>query len=249
MKIQVFSDLHGEGYHNFEWVWNRVTPQAPIAVVAGDIHSRAFEDQLNEISLKFDHVIAVYGNHEWYHRDISWRADKTMLAKNVHVLDNDVVEIDGVLFVGCTLWSDFDNESFHVMHSAKDMINDFRIVRSNNGGTRFTPQEALEFHRSSVQWIKHILQQNRDKKTVMVTHFMPSHKCVNEKWRRPSSEMLNSYFAANCDDLIEMSEADLWICGHTHDAFDFDMFGTRMVCNPIGYPRENPTFTDKVVEI
>jgi hypothetical protein len=34
--------------------------------------------------------------------------------------------------------------------------------------------------------------------------------------------------------------------GHTHDSFDYDLDGTRVVCNPRGYARggvnENPRF-------
>jgi calcineurin-like phosphoesterase family protein len=43
----------------------------------------------------------------------------------------------------------------------------------------------------------------------------------------------------------------LWIHGHTHDSFDYQVHGTRVVCNPRGYVRDgvlenenfNPVFT------
>ncbi|MEE9492215.1 MAG: hypothetical protein V3W04_02390 [Gammaproteobacteria bacterium] len=27
----------------------------------------------------------------------------------------------------------------------------------------------------------------------------------------------------------------LWVHGHMHDPFDYDVYGTRVVCNPRGY--------------
>jgi predicted phosphodiesterase len=44
----------------------------------------------------------------------------------------------------------------------------------------------------------------------------------------------------------------LWIHGHTHDPFDYEINGTRVICNPRGYPGENASWTSRaalVVEI
>ena len=30
----------------------------------------------------------------------------------------------------------------------------------------------------------------------------------------------------------------LWVHGHTHDSFDYEVAGTRVLCNPRGYCRE-----------
>jgi predicted phosphodiesterase len=235
MNIQVVSDLHGEGWQPHSKLWSVVTPKAPVAVVAGDIHSRHFEDMLNEIATKFEKVIAVYGNHEFYHRDISWKCDKTLLAPNVSVLDCDAVEYDDVLFLGCTLWTDFDNADWFVMRSAQDGINDFHAITDNNGGTKFTVRAALEKHYQEKAWLKMMIEQNRDKKIVIVTHFLPSYQCVHPKWKQGGTDMLNRYFSANCDDLIEMCEAKAWIHGHTHDVRELELCGVPVFCNPLGY--------------
>ena len=34
------------------------------------------------------------------------------------------------------------------------------------------------------------------------------------------------------------SGARLWIHGHTHDSFDYQVQGTRVLCNPRGYAKE-----------
>ena len=44
-----------------------------------------------------------------------------------------------------------------------------------------------------------------------------------------------------------MGRAALWIHGHTHTAFDYDVRGTRVVCNPRGYPHETTGFDPALV--
>ena len=56
-------------------------------------------------------IIYVLGNHEFYRpkdsevdRGVSRRL---RLASNIHVLENDAIEIGDVIFLGTTLWTDF----------------------------------------------------------------------------------------------------------------------------------------------
>lgn len=80
-----------------------------MVVLAGDIHLK--HHGINWVKEHFDvPVIYVPGNHEYFGCEILSNNKKMKsLAKNsnVHVLINDSVEIDGVLFVGATLWTDF----------------------------------------------------------------------------------------------------------------------------------------------
>jgi Icc-related predicted phosphoesterase len=51
---------------------------------------------------------------------------------------------------------------------------------------------------------------------------------------------------------MEGERAALWIHGHMHESFDYEVYGTRLVCNPRGYAPEalNPDFrSDWVIEI
>ena len=251
MRVQIFSDIHceadGSMYH---YVWDKITPSAKIAIVAGDIHSKHYENQLSEIATKFDHVIAVYGNHEWYHTDIAWRANPKLLPKNVHVLDRSYWQYYNTVFIGVTLWTDFGGVDWFAMNAASNGINDFRIIY--NGDKRFTPQDALGLHLKDRAYLKSMIErfQAEGKKIVVVSHFLPSYQCVNAKWKRNApDDHLNRYFSANCDDLLDMDDISLWVFGHTHDKFDGVVGKTRAVCNPLGYPKENPFYSDLVVEI
>ncbi len=255
MRLQIFSDIHAEAYMKPENIWKFITPFAPIALVAGDIDSRKFEATVTEIASKFEHVICVLGNHEFYHKKITWRPDPLKMPDNVHILDQSTFELDGVLFMGCTLWTDFNNADWFLMQKAKMGINDFNLITTEKDGNyyKFTPHMALDLHKEEKKWLEDTLDtyKSRTGKTVVMTHFMPSLKLVHPYWwENEQRAALNPYFAANCDELIAKSDADLWVFGHTHNARDEDLGGARCICNPYGYPGENKDiFQNIVVEI
>jgi Icc-related predicted phosphoesterase len=56
--------------------------------------------------------------------------------------------------------------------------------------------------------------------------------------KRYANDPLNPAFASSLEDLIEKYQPELWIHGHTHVPCDYELFGTRVVCNPRGYPWE-----------
>lgn len=69
-------------------------------------------------------------------------------------------------------------------------------------------------------------------KTVVITHHLPSMLSVADKYKE---DLLSSCFASNLDDLL--GSANIWIHGHTHESFDYEINGTRVICNPRGYSR------------
>ena len=64
---------------------------------------------------------------------------------------------------------------------------------------------------------------------------------------------MNYYFASDLDNFIlDNQNIKLWIHGHVHDPFDYKIGETRVVCNPLGYPRERISVKDyelKIVEV
>ena len=69
-------------------------------------------------------------------------------------------------------------------------------------------------------------------KTVVITHHAPSEKSVHPRY---ANNLLTPAFASDLEDLMEGDRVALWIHGHTHDVFDYEVYGTRVVCNPRGY--------------
>ena len=75
-----------------------------------------------------------------------------------------------------------------------------------------------------------------------MTHFAPHPKSIAPLYQ---GHPANPGFIVDLDRL--MGKAELWIHGHTHTAFDYHMHGTRVVCNPRGYPKETTGFAPGLV--
>ena len=82
MKIQVFSDCHLELHTSPQALWSMVTPDAKIAVVPGDISAKRFKLAAQEIASKFEHVVAVMGNHDFEGKVIRWEPE---VPSNFHL--------------------------------------------------------------------------------------------------------------------------------------------------------------------
>ena len=48
-------------------------------------------------------------------------------------------------------------------------------------------------------------------------------------------DLLTPAFASNLENLMDGDRVALWIHGHMHESFDYEIYGTRIVCNPRGY--------------
>jgi predicted phosphodiesterase len=120
MRIQLFSDLHLERDPDFEPL---IHPGTDIVVLAGDIGSYQARSRLpsEDFGLaRFSplrpgapgaRVLYVPGNHEFdgiEHDDALERMRRVCDYLGITWLDREVLVIDGVRFIGTTLWSDFD---------------------------------------------------------------------------------------------------------------------------------------------
>lgn len=247
MKIHVLNDLHIE-FGEF------LIPEtnADVIVMAGDIGVGLDGLEWLHAQKIQKPIIYVPGNHEFYQHDISLLADMRDNAQsNIHVLNDSAIEIAGVRFLGSTLWTDFEllgaaDKFIAIQHARKNMA-DFSLIK-NNGNT-FTPEDSIAIHNKSRDWLNFMLGEFFDGKTVVVTHHAPSGGSVHPRY---ANNLLNPAFGSNLEHLMDESRVSLWLHGHMHDAFDYDVFGTRVVCNPRGYiPYENGNgfVPDKVVEI
>ena len=53
---------------------------------------------------------------------------------------------------------------------------------------------------------------------------------------------LNRFFVCEMDDVIEKTKPKYFFHGHTHSKIDYQLFNTKVICNPHGYPDENKIF-------
>lgn len=253
MKIWIVSDLHLEFGEPFD-----VEPplDADVMVCAGDVLIKGVIPSMawltKRLALKIP-VIFVAGNHEFYGASVqeSLRDAKMAGYPNLHFLENDVVEIDGVLFIGGTLWSDFrlfGRDPQVAMSYAQSGMNDFKKIKlSKNPYFKFRPMHAYRRHVETREFIANELRKRSGQRTVVITHHAPSPRSIATEFRH---DPLSACYASDLEDLIRDSAPTLWVHGHVHHRNDYAVADTRIVSNPRGYPGENtgfePTF---VVEI
>lgn len=259
MKIALGSDLHLE-----MGTFTPTNPDnADVLILAGDIlvaqdlhdhpadatvvsalgrrqaSARAYREFMAAASQAFPRVIVIAGNHEFYHGrwvqalDIL-RAEYSQFP-NVYFLENDVHEIEGIRFLGATLWTDLRRADPVVVNSVRDAMNDYSVIRHDgNGYRRISPWDTMARHRASLAWLTAELAQHPDQPTVVITHHAPTGQSVSSGYR--SDIYINPAYHSDLENLIlDNPQIRYWFHGHMHDASDYLVGDTRVVANPRGY--------------
>jgi len=276
MKIAVASDIHLE----FGDLFINNTDNADVLILSGDIcvaadlgkpdphnflegaRSNRIADFFKRCSFQFPQVLYVLGNHEHYHGDFATTGTKIkrMLESNglsnVHLLDREIQVIDGVTFIGGTLWTDMNDSDPLTLRHMKDMMNDFRCVDNSNRTVsfksfdateegrqiptfrtrvaKFSPEDAVEEHIKMKDYIQHIIEGKPEQKFVVVGHHAPSKMSTHEMYK--DDTIMNGGYSSSLDDyILAHPQIKLWTHGHTHHVFDYMIGSTRVLCNPRGY--------------
>lgn len=242
MKFQYFSDIHSEGHNN---TLEKILPvealikkDEGVVFLAGDIMvyknlkpGAAFQ-YLEDANVDFFYIP---GNHEFYGSSV--QAFEEIVKSYCQV-----IERENEIFFLTPLWSFLSDR---IKQDVVDGVSDFRLIKGH------TAETHNEVHYFCKNFLKVNLEKfnNDARKKIIVTHFTPSYMSVHPKW---AGSILNNYFSNNLDDLILEYQPDVWIHGHTHDAFDYKIGNTRILCNPLGYSFEyyaTKSFHFNVIEI
>lgn len=244
MRIRVLSDLHLEAAP-----FDPPAAPADVVVLAGDIHNGGAGVEWAKAQFAAP-VLYVAGNHEAY--DGEFHATEAALREaatdsQVQILDCSETVIDGVRFLGCTLWTDFAlyGEAGRKLALEKygAWLIDYRSIRWHDRA--FSVADSTALHAAHRTWLTSRLLRPYEGVTVVITHHVPHPGSIAPKF---TAHPLNPAFVSNLESF--MGRAQLWIHGHTHRAFDYTVRGTRIVCNPRGYADEETGFRgDLVVEV
>lgn len=250
MKLHVASDLH-LSVAPFELP----ATTADRIVLAGDI---ARPEQACAWAARLGKpVLYVAGNHEFYGGSL----DATMAALRrhsvdtpIHVLEREALIVDGVRFLGTTLWSDFSivppGEREAAIHHSVALVCDFSRIRvdGEEQDRLFTPADSIALCEHAVDWLARHLAEPFDGPTVVITHHAPSPRSIHPRF---AGSPLNGCFVSDLEHLMDGERVRLWIHGHPHDSFDYTVAGTRVLCNPRGYAKhgvnENTAFDAALV--
>jgi predicted phosphodiesterase len=242
MKLQILSDLHLEMVKPF-YSWRIPETAAEIVVLAGDIGVGVMGVKWAVREAERLQKCAVYvpGNHEYYGERLNVLEQMRTVARGsrVSVLDLDEVMLEGVRFLGATLWTDYlafgREHRPDAMDKAARFLNDHRLI---NGPDGFTPGDALERHERGRAWLEAKLATKWEGPTVVVTHHAPSLLGTDARFR---NDYLTGAFVSDLEEIIEKYSPTTWIHGHTHHCVQYVVGKTRLVANQMGYPHEPAT--------
>jgi glyoxylase-like metal-dependent hydrolase (beta-lactamase superfamily II) len=237
MKLRIYSDIHIEFIRNTKYpagmnAW--AIPVMPcdheiVLVLAGDIdvgkHTAKFVD---EMAARFKAVVYVLGNHDVWTQNIDKAYDKARAtADNAYLLQNDAVTIDGVEFLGTTLWTDINRADPFDVWDAKQTMNDFSKIKQGENYERFTPARWMYENKVARAFLAANI--DADKKQVVVTHHAPDYVCG-----LPLKDRIAAYYYnRDMEDLL--LDAGTWVYGHTHYCEDMVEGATRIINNSRGY--------------
>lgn len=260
MRIWTISDLHLRQRDALDLRKPDRYPDADVCVIAGDICERInlAVNWVAKVIRPRMPVVFVPGNHEFYDGtvgDVRRNARTLCKALDVTLLDDDAVMIDGVRFVGGTLWTDFKLNG-GTTDAVEDAMKVARVSLADYGETRvfefdtyrqMRPEDTADMHTRTRRFIADWMQVANDAPTVVVTHHAPHRGSIHPQYL---ADPVTAAFVSDMAIDIERWKPVAWIHGHVHSSFDYMVGDTRVVCNPKGYRLENPDFDFmKVIEI
>lgn len=250
MKIRYVSDLHfGVNRESAVAVPFNITKMddehEQILILAGDVCDSCLTgiEFIRDVCSRFKHVLYVFGNHEYYKQSIDGAKDVLLRQigskpDNLHILDCDTFEVDDVMFVGATLWTDLNNFDPTTTHLVSRGLNDCRLIRAKqDNDVLFRGQLWTDLHCKHRDYIDIMCTsaKQQNKRVVVITHHAPSLQSVHDVFKGSD---INGGFASNLDWLFEKHDILYWIHGHMHHRFEYQLYDTTVLCNPRGYRNE-----------
>ena len=260
MNIQLLSDLHLETHPHFV---PEFAPGADVLILAGDIGSY---QEGSMLVTQGDHdfglarfspradlaawpvpVFFVPGNHEYDgmpFEEAHARLQETCERLQITWLHRRVKVMNGVRWIGCTLWSDFEalvpqqgplTQQLKAREKAARAA-DFYLRKTGTtlDGKPFLSDAVRAQAQADQAWLTQALSEPFEGVTVVVTHFAPSLKSADPRYG------LTPGTAGFCNALDHLlPKANLWLHGHLHCAHDYVHAGCRVVANPLGYARKS----------
>jgi predicted phosphohydrolase len=224
IEIQYVSDLHDK--------YPDIQPKCKYLALLGDIgnpFSNSYKKFIRDMSLRFEKVFIISGNHEYYCHTIRG-TDKEIeelcdSLPNCIYFNNKSIYMDKFLIVGTTLWSDIDDHTISYM-------NDFKYIYETPT-TLLRPETYRQKFTDAVDFIK--IQIEKKLPTIILTHHAP-HLCMNGKYK---STPFCSGFSSPLTYLNQKhGNIKCWLSGHTHQNIDEIKDGIILSANCLGYTNE-----------
>lgn len=235
VRIWVASDLHVNAYP-----WSPRLPPHDLLVIAGDVSDgprKAAEELVRLHGLTGKPILFVPGNHDFMGGSLR-TGEFNHLPKKVAVLEaGQSVVLDGVRFIGATLWTDFGltDTEFASQKWAIGAMPEYCEVRHSEFDRFIWPIDVAGEHDRDRKALDQALRTPHEGTTVVLTHHAPS---IRSLPKDAQQDISGAAFASDLEALIQLYQPDLWIHGHIHEPADYRIGHTRILSNPRGYPND-----------
>ena len=242
-NYQLASDLHLEFFTKIpknvteeEFFSNIITPLGKYLLLAGDIgnpKSIIYDKFIQWTSTKFRKVFLITGNHEYYGKTISevdrYLKEKYRQGNVIFLQRRGYRNEDGIIILGCTLWSDVNNFMVELL------MNDYKRIKLKQRPFRINMIDIINLHLKHQLWLEHQLEKHSGP-IIVISHHLPSYDLIDEKYL---DDQCNSGYASNLNDLLAKYKDKIiaWVYGHSHSSLAMSIEGVGCYRNPRGYPK------------
>lgn len=254
MKINIVSDLHVD-----KGIYTEEFQKSDLLIIAGDIcpvNRYEYKELLKKIP-RNQRTIITMGNHEYISNTYNFveTIAREIIKDFPHItlLENDVVIVDGIRFLGTTLWSDFKSSGEEHYQANKELVENSWFFPTDNyydkNKGEIIPVKGIFSEtktKTALEFLVKELSTPFNGKTVVVTHFPPTKRSAET----PFIGSKRSAFWVNSYDYLFDYKPDLWIHGHIHESKDYLIEnGTRVIANPRGNVQKvvNPDFNPNLI--
>ena len=222
----------------------KIVPSGKYLGICGDIgnpQSPNFRAFLAGMSNQFEKVFFIPGNHEFDCGSI-YQKDKADIYEpmikdicrgfsNVHYMNRHSYQLTSkTVLLGSIMWS---------LPIAENI--------EYTGDSETYMSHVVE-HKSHVKWIEEEIKRNKDKKVIVMTHFLPTFQLIENKYKKKGIKMVSRY-ATNLEHMIK-SPVIAWLGGHSHSVMECHINGVYCGLNAYGYPSEKTEINrqNKIIE-
>jgi predicted phosphohydrolase len=229
-----------KGTHMLKMIQSLVPEEEDdILVLAGDIgtpYKKHYRACLAHVNTHFKKTFLIPGNHEYYGNLYTIEEIHAMIEDlvkefpNIVYLQNSSTVYGGYRFIGTILWSSINDSKY--------TINDTRMIKN------LTIENYQKRHEECMDYLEKEVDKSIEP-VIVLTHHMPSYNLIGSMYLTGDMKHYNQWFATDLNSFIEKyrNKIKAWIYGHTHTASKKELYGVPMLCNPVGYPGENPFST------
>ena len=254
MKFDLGSDLHlcfDEGNSRVLKLFPE--QRSKTLILAGDIaeiaelklkrsrHKTLFIEFFTYCSEMYENVVYVFGNHEFYGAELNYAVQnardifKNLSLTNIHILDNQTLDVGDALIFGGTMWTSFRGGNPMALNDAVRSMQDYEYIYwidQYKERSKILPEMILSTHRTTLRAIEKFSRIATNKPKIVVTHHAPHYQSIPPYYR---NSRINYLYYEELFDLIEPSDIAIWCHGHTHNSAEYTIGNTKVVANPRGY--------------